>query len=148
MQTLPAIANLVNSITQTKFELSQIGALARGLKPAGLDLMPVKPDMLASVPEPLRVPCMEACELLFAAILSHEGALIAAARAVDAISVVTARMDAARAEATVAALFRGPTADLLFVVCEAAPIAFYAMTEAAPRLKIIARLKARTASRA
>lgn len=141
MQTLPAIANLVNTLPQTKFELHMIGANARGLSTEGRDLMPIKPDMLAHLPADVVAPCMEACQLLFAAILVFEGAVIDGGKAVDALSVVTARMNAARAEGTVAALFKGPTAELLFVVCEAAPIAFYAMASAAPKLRIIDRLK-------
>jgi hypothetical protein len=140
---LPAIANSVNSLPATKFELHLIGANARGLKSEGRELMPVKADMLHALPEELHGPVLEACELLFAAVLAHVDASLRIPRAKHAPELVKARMQAAQATGTVCSLFHGLTAPLLVLAMECAPIAFYAMAEAAPDLRIIDRVTAK-----
>lgn len=144
MDTLPAIANPVNNVAAAAFELFLIreGAKARGLNPAGRELLPVKEPMLRSLPPDMVQPCLSACEMLFAAILSHEDGLIAERRSEDdAIGLVTSRVKIGTAEATCAMLFHGPVGQLLAAAAEAAPIAFYAMARAAPKLGIIDRLR-------
>lgn len=141
--TLPAIANPVNSLEAAKFELllARERTKARGLSDVGRELLPVKPSMLSELPDDVQAPCLEACEMLFAAILSHEDGLLGARRAKGAVELVTARMAAGHAEATVAALFNGPAGFLLLAAADAAPIAFYAMCCAAPQLHIIDRVR-------
>jgi hypothetical protein len=80
---------------------------------------------------------LDACNLLFAAILSYEAAQWNIKTATSALSLITARIEAGRADAVVKSLFYGPTAGLLLTAMDRAPIAFYAMTEAAPNLHII-----------
>src|SRR5207342_1809107 len=73
-----------------------LDAGAKGLKPAGLSLMPIKREMLhlADIDADLVLEC---CNLLFAACLTYEGAQWAIARATDPISLVAARIEAGRA---------------------------------------------------
>lgn len=123
---------------EARAELTEIlDAGARALKTPGLALMPVKREMLNnSVNTDL---IMDACNLLFAAILAYEGALWDVDRAENAIELVSARLEAGKAEGVVNALFHGYCAPLLLTALDRAPIAFYAMAEASPALNIIAR---------
>lgn len=122
-----------------KAELEEIlDAGARALKPAGHAILPIKRDMLRLTDDDASL-VLDACNLLFAAILSYEGAQWAIKTATDAIALVTARMEAAKAEGVVNALFYGSTAPLLLTAMDHAPIAFYAMAEASPGLHIIDR---------
>lgn len=135
--TVTAKAASVN-VAETRAELNLIGANARNLSRDGSKLQPVKPDMLG-VGVPV-ADIVDACELLFACVLAYEGAMAALARASDAVATVKARMEAGRAEGTVCALFHGPTAMLLYLAMDRAPIAFYELASASPGLKIIDRL--------
>jgi hypothetical protein len=142
-EKLPTLTVYANAITLStaKSELADIRlAGGRTLKDRGKAIMPVKRDMLLMPAETADL-VLDACEMLFAAILSFEGGLLAKRAAVDAVSLVEARMQAGEAEGIVTALFYGPTAALLVLAAERAPIAFYAMAQAAPGLKIIDRLK-------
>ena len=120
-------------------ELTDIlDAGARGLKGPGLDLMPVKREMLL-LPTDQADLVLDACNLLFAAILSYEGAQWDIEHSPDAVSLVSARIEAGRARGVIEALFFGPTAGLLLTALDRAPIAFYALAEASPDLRIIDR---------
>ncbi len=121
-------------------ELIEIAAAgARGLKEPGQHLMPVKREMLGDATEPELV--LEACHMLFAAILHFEAAQWAIKYATDPVTLVSARMEAGRAQGVVESLFFGPTKALLVTAMDRAPIAFYALSEASPKLSIIDRCK-------
>lgn len=126
---------------EARAELTEIlDAGARALKGPGLELMPIKREMLLLSPDNADL-VLDACNLLFAAILSYEGALWDIEQASDAISLVSARLEAGKAEGVTNALFHGSTAALLLTAMDRAPIAFYAMAEASPALRIIDRCK-------
>ena len=133
MSTLPT------NYYSAKNEMTEIlDAGARSLKPAGFDLLPVKREMLR-LPTDAADLVLDACNMLFAAILAYEGAMWDIEHATDAVTLVSARIEAGRARGVVEALFFGPTAQLLLTAMDRAPIAFYAMTEASPQLAIIDR---------
>jgi hypothetical protein len=115
-----------------------LDAGAKGLKPAGLELMPVKREMLhlSDIDADLVLDCLN---LLFAACLSYEGAQWTIERATDPISLVAARIEAGRAIGVTESLFYGPTRGLLWTAMDRAPIAFYALAKASPDLRIIDR---------
>lgn len=134
------MANLPIVYNEARTELTEIlDAGARALKPAGLALMPIRREMLRGLPATTADLILDACNLLFAAILSYEAALWEMDTANNPISLVSARLEAGKAEGVVNALFHGSTAPLLITAMECAPIAFYAMAEASPNLRIIAR---------
>ena len=118
-------------------ELQQIlDAGAKALKQPGLALMPVKREML-HMTDPQADLVLDACNLLFAACLSYEGAQWNINQAQDAVSLVNARLEAGRAKGVVEALFYGECFALLWAAMDRAPIAFYALSEASPDLRII-----------
>jgi hypothetical protein len=130
---LPAI------FSAARAELNEIlDAGARALKGPGLELLPIKRDMLRLTGDQCDL-ILDACNLLFAAEISYEAALWASRNASDPIQLVAARIEAGKAEGVVNALFFGPTAELLLTAMNHAPIAFYAMSEASPNLHIIQR---------
>jgi hypothetical protein len=134
MSTLPAIFSSARS------EMTEIlDAGARSLKQPGLDLLPIKREMLR-LPTDHADLVLDACNLLFAAILSYEAAMWDVEKAEDALALVSARIETGRARGVVEALFFGPTASLLLTAMDHAPIAFYAMAEASPDLRIIDRI--------
>lgn len=125
------------SLHEARLELTEIlQAGARGLKPAGTALLPIKPEML---PHPDRDLILEALNLLFAAILSYEAAQWTIGRVNNPVDLVTARIDAGSALGVIEALFYGPTRQLFALAMELAPIAYYALSEASPDLHIIDR---------
>jgi hypothetical protein len=131
---LPAIFD------SARAELNEIlDAGARALKGPGLELLPIKREMLSRLTDDQRDLILDACNLLFAAILSYEAALWEIKTAPNAVALVSARLEAGKAEGVVNALFFGPTTDLLLTAMNHAPIAFYAMSEASPALHIIQR---------
>jgi hypothetical protein len=133
------MSNELTPYATAKAELEEIlDAGARSLRGPGLDLLPIKRSMLR-VNDATAGLVLDACNLLFAAILAYEGALWDVKAAPDAVSLVSARLECGRAEGVVNALFFGPTRDLLLLAMDHAPIAFYAMAEASPDLRIIAR---------
>lgn len=135
---LPTIFN------EARNELREImNAGAHTLKPAGQSLMPIKREMLHTLGDDQAALVLEACELLFAAILTYEAAQWAAKSSRDAFELVAARIEAGKAEGIVHALFYGPTNRLLWEAMDNAPIAFYALAQASPTLKIIDRLTAK-----
>jgi hypothetical protein len=120
-------------------ELNDIlDAGAKTLKLPGLDLLPIKREMLR-LPDHEADLILDACNLLFAAILSYEASQWDIANAPNAIELVKARIEAGRAKGVVESLFFGPTASLLLTAMDHAPIAFYALSEASPDLAIIDR---------
>lgn len=123
-----------------RIEMAEImNAGARGLKQPGLDLMPVKRDMLCLPTEQADL-VLECCNLLFAAILSYEGALWEIKKSENALSLVRARIESGRALGVIESIFFGPTRELILLAMDRAPIAFYALSEASPNLHIIDRL--------
>jgi hypothetical protein len=133
--TLPVVYNAA------RYELEEIlNAGARSLKPAGLTLLPIKREMLGLADE-LADLVLDACNLLFAACISYENAQWNISHAHNALELITARIEAGRADGVVRSLFHGPTTDLLLLAMNRAPIAFYAMTETAPNLHIIEKCK-------
>lgn len=122
-----------------KLELEDIlDAGAKALKQPGLELLPIKRNMLRLSDQHAGL-VLDACNLLFAAILSYEGAQFSIKSAPDAITLISHRIDAGRALAVVEALFYGPTKSLLLTALDCAPIAFYALAQASPDLHIIDR---------
>lgn len=127
---------------EAKSELEQImTAGAKSLRLPGLALLPIKREMLAATGLPPHETelVLDACNLLFAAILSYEYGLFAQRNPTSAIELIEARIKTGSAEGVVNSLFYGPTADLLLTAMNLAPIAFYAMSEASPNLQIIDR---------
>jgi len=126
---------------EARNELQDIlDAGAKALKGPGLELMPVKRDMLR-LDGPTSDLVLDACNLLFAACLSYESAQWSIKHATNAVELVTARIEAGRATGVVESLFFGPTINLLWLAMDRAPIAFYALSESAPNLRIIDRLQ-------
>jgi hypothetical protein len=133
MSTLPTI------YFSARNEMTEIlDAGARSLKQPGLDLLPIKREMLR-LPDDVADLVLDACNMLFAAILAYEAAQWDIQHPANAVSLVTSRIEAGRACGVVEALFFGPTAQLLLTAMDRAPIAFYAMSEASPQLHIIDR---------
>jgi hypothetical protein len=129
-------------------ELEEImEAGARALRQPGLALLPVKRHMLG-LPDHEADLILDACNLLFASILSYESSIWEQKHATDAINLVESRIRAGTAEGVTNALFHGPTAHLLLEAMNRAPIAFYAMSQAAPNLHIIDRCKLALSNRA
>jgi hypothetical protein len=135
------MANDLIPFDSARQELQDIlDAGAKALKPAGLELMPIKRDMLR-LDGPTADLILDACNLLFAAALSYEGAQWRIKTATSAIDLVSARMEAGRALGVVESLYFGPTRALLAIAMDRAPIAYYALSEASPALNIIERTK-------
>jgi hypothetical protein len=127
------------TLREARTELTDIlDAGAYALKQPGLELLPVKRDMLR-LPTAEADLILDALNLLFAAILAYEGAQWAIKSATDAITLVSHRIDAGRALGVVEALFYGPTRELILIALDRAPIAFYALAQASPDLHIIDR---------
>jgi hypothetical protein len=125
--------------TEAREELHQIlDAGARALKQAGLDLMPIKREML-QMPDDGANLVLDACNLLFAACLSYENAQWQIKTATDPVGLVAARIEAGRSTGVVESLFFGPTRNLLRLAMDRAPIAFYALSQSSPDLRIIDR---------
>jgi hypothetical protein len=121
-------------------ELQQIlDAGAKALKQPGLELMPIKREMLA-LPTDAADLVLDACNLLFAACLSYEGAQWTIDRASDPIQLVQSRIEQGRALGVVESLFYGPTFALILAARDRAPIAFYALAKSSPALRIIDRV--------
>jgi hypothetical protein len=134
------MANEIMIYDDARLELTDIlDAGARALKPAGVDLMPIKREMLR-LPADQADLVLDTCNLLFAAVLSYEGAQWQIKTASNAVDLVKARIEAGRATGVVESLFYGPTRDLLWLAMDRAPIAFYALSEASPALRIIDRV--------
>lgn len=131
--------NLPASFFQARSELTEIlDAGARALKPPGLELLPIKREMLHLPPDAADL-VLDCCNLLFAAVLCYEGAQWNIKQAINPIELVQARIEAGRALGVVEALFYGPTRNLILLAMDRAPIAFYAMAEASPNLHLIDR---------
>lgn len=134
---------MTNELTlyrEARNELQDIlDAGARALKGPGLDLMPIKREMLHLDDDSADL-VLSACNLLFAACLSYENAQWSIKTANNAVELVTARIEAGRAIGVVESLFYGPTFNLLWSAMDRAPIAFYALSEASPDLRIIDRI--------
>lgn len=124
----------------TRNELNIIGANVKGLKQPGRDLMPLKPDMLNLPPEPTAM-VMDAVELLFSASMRYVAAQINEGNAVGAVDKVAARIERGQAEATCIALLAGRCVLPLYLACERAPIAMYAILHLVPELDLENRLK-------
>jgi hypothetical protein len=133
-----------------RFELLEIASAgAKGLKQPARELMPIKREMLDMNDHAAEL-VLDACYMLFAAILSYEGALMTqrkAKRHDDAVTLVQARIEAGRAEGVVCSLFYGPCAQLILEAMNRAPIAFNGLAKGSPKLKIIDRCQLAIASR-
>jgi hypothetical protein len=143
-KTVPALFTGFSEIVfhEARAELEQIlNAGARALKPAGIALMPIKREMLglSDIQADL---ILDALNLLFAAVLAYEGAQWSIETATDAIDLVSARIEAGRALGVVESLFYGPTRLLFATAMDRAPIAYFALSEASPTLKIVDRTRA------
>lgn len=133
------MANDLIAFDSARQELQDIlDAGAKALKQPGLELMPVKREMLR-LDDATSDLILDACNLLFAAALSYEGAQWQIKTATSAIDLVSARIEAGRAIGVVESLYFGPTNKLLWMALDRAPIAFYALSEASPDLRIIDR---------
>jgi len=99
------MSNELTPYATAKAELEEIlDAGARSLRGPGLDLLPIKRSMLRTDDRTAGL-VLDACNLLFAAILAYEGALWDVKAAPDAVSLVSARLECGRAEGVVNALF-------------------------------------------
>ena len=133
------MSNEMTVYFEARIELHEIlDAGARALKPAGRDLMPIKREML-NLPTDQADLVLDALNLLFAAVLSYENAQWLISHANNPVDLVSARIEAGRALGVVEALFYGPTRALFATAMDRAPIAYYALSEASPNLKIIDR---------
>ena len=121
-------------------ELNLIGANARGLKGPGKELLPLKRDMLAALPDDAACMVLEAVELLFAACLQFVDAQLLEKDAFDAITLVKARIDRGQADGTIRALLHGPTKQLIQIACQHAPIAMHSIIQICPELALRDRL--------
>ncbi len=128
---LPTIFN--NARTEL-IEISTAGAKA--LKQPGMELQPVKIEML---PADCAALVVQACDMLFAALLEYEGGLWAEKRAKDAVGLVTARIMTGRANAVIESLFFGTCGRLLYIALDRAPIAYSGLAAASPSQNIIDR---------
>ncbi len=117
-------------------EIMQSGG--RGLKPAGKAIQPVTAALLR-LPDDLAATIVQTCDLLLSACLVYEQAQFDIEAAQDGTTLVTARMQAGRALGVVEALFHGPTAQLLYIALDRAPIAYFELSEGSPALNIIKR---------
>ncbi len=131
---LPVIFN------NARNELTEIStAGAKALKQPGMELQPVKIEMLLD--EPAAILIVQACDMLFAALLEYEGGLWAEKRAKDAVALVTARVASGRANAVIESLLwpKGTVARLLYIALDRAPIAYSGLAAASPTQNIIDR---------
>ncbi len=117
-------------------EISEAGAKA--LKAPGMELQPVKREML-NLDDRQAALVVQACDMLFAALLEYEGGLWGQKRAADAVGLVTARIMTGRANAVIESLFFGPTARLFYIALDRAPIAYSGLAAASPSQNIIDR---------
>jgi hypothetical protein len=117
-------------------EISNAGAKA--LKALGMDMQPVKREMLKLNDAEADL-VLTACNMLFAALLEYEGGLWEEKHAKHAVALVTARVAAGRANAVIESLFFGPTARLLWLALDRAPIAYSGLAAASPSQNIIDR---------
>lgn len=131
-----ALPTVYNEARMELFDILDAGA--RALKPAGIELLPVKREMLR-LPDNEADLILDALNLLFAAILAYEGAQWNIKTAPDAISLISARIEAGRALGVVESLFFDRVANLFHIAMNRAPIAYFAMAEASPTLNIINR---------
>ncbi len=109
---------------------------AKALKAPGMELQPVKVEMLPADCAELVV---QACDMLFAALLEYEGGLWGEKHAKDAVGLVTARVATGRANAVIESLFFGPTSHLFWIALDRAPIAYCGLAAASPAQNIIDR---------
>src|SRR6185369_6087318 len=116
-----------------------IEAGAKYLNTNGIELQPVKPDMLR-LPDDQTQVVMTACNLLLAALLEYEQGLWDEQHAKSALQLVQARIRHGKADAVVQSLFYGPTRLLLRLACDRAPIAFSGLAKASPQQNIIDRV--------
>lgn len=134
------MGNELTRYREARSELSEIlDAGARALKPAGIELLPIKREMLHGLDLNQQDLVLDALNLLFAAMLSYEAAQWEINHAGNALQLVKGRMEAGRAMGVVEALFYGPTRELFATALDRAPIAYYALSEASPDLKLIDR---------
>ena|SRR5260221_9420237 len=134
--SLLSISHIINSAASELLEINQAGA--KSLKQPGMDMQPVKREMLR-LPDNEADITLTACNMLFAALLEYEGGLWDEQHAKTAVALVTARVAAGRANAVVESLFFGPTARLLYLALDRAPIAYSGLAAASPSQNIIDR---------
>lgn len=137
--TLPSlivVSHIIDNAASELLEISEAGA--KGLKPQGADLQPVKADMLR-LPQREAALVVSACDMLFAALFEYEDGLWGEAYAESAVQLVTARIKIGRANAVVESLFYGPTAALLWEAMDRAPIAYSGLARISPTQRIINR---------
>jgi hypothetical protein len=130
------LPTIYDASKQEILEIIQSGG--KGLKPAGQAIQPVT-EALLRLPDDQAATIVQTCDLLFSAVLSYEQAQFDIDAARDGITLVTARMKAGRALGVVEALFHGPTAQLLYIALDRAPIAYFELSEGSPALNIIKR---------
>jgi len=134
--TVNLLPALVNSAANEMLEISEAGA--KGLKQQGAEIQPVKADMLG-LPDHEAQLVVACCEMLFAALCEYEQGLWDEDHATNAMQLVTSRVNAGRADAVIQALFFGPTAALLWLALDRAPIAYSGLAKASPSQNIIDR---------
>ena len=127
---------LVNSARQELSEIFEAGAKA--LKPPGVDLQPVKREMLRLSDSEADL-VLQACDMLFAALFEYEDGLWKEQNARNSVELVTGRVSIGRASAIIESLFFGPTAKLLWIALDRAPIAYCGIARVSPSQNIIDR---------
>src|SRR5258706_16264948 len=110
--SLISVSHIINSAASELLEINQAGA--KSLKQPGMDMQPVKREMLR-LPDSEADVVLTACNMLFAALLEYEDGLWNEKYAETALQLVIGRMKAGRANAVVESLFFGPTARLLYI---------------------------------
>jgi len=131
------IINPTNALV--KQELTDIyEAGAKALKSPGVDLQPVKREMLRLSDSEADL-VIEACDMLFAALFEYEDGLWKEQNARNSVELVTGRVSIGRANAIIESLFYGPAARLLWLALDRAPIAYCGIARISPTMNIIDR---------
>lgn len=139
MSNLPVAISVSHILDRVASELSEINlAGGKELTPQGADLQPVKVYML-QLPEHEAALVIDACNMLFAALFEYEDGLWGEANARNATELVKGRLKVGSAQAVVESLFYGPTAALLYIAMDRAPIAYSGLARISPQLNIIDR---------
>lgn len=131
-----SVSHIITEAASELLEIKEAGA--RELKPAGMDLQPVKPYMLR-LPEHETALVIEACDMLFAALFEYEDGLWVSENAKSSVELVKGRITTGRADAVIKSLFHGPTHRLLWLACDRAPIAYSGLAAASPTQQVLAR---------
>jgi len=132
--SLIPVSHIILDAASELLEIKDAGA--KSLKPPGMDLQPVKADMLR-LPEYEAGLVIDACDLLFAACFEYEDGLWGIQYAKSPVELIKSRITTGRADAVIKSLFHGPTKRLLWEALDRAPIAYSGLAAISPSQNII-----------